>query len=95
MGVVEIVDDPNISVIEVQTESGVVEILAGAISGPKGDKGDPGDPGPPGDTTGIPGPPGDDGQPQFFGTGPPGMIPTANADDLYLDTATGDLYRLG
>ena len=45
--------------------------------------------------TGETGTPGDPGQPKFTGEGPPGGIPDAGVGDLYLDTTTGSLYRLG
>ena len=34
------------------------------------------------------------GQPRFSGVGAPGTVVGANPNDLYLDTSTGDLYRL-
>ena len=48
----------------------------GNIKGPQGDQGEQGQ----------------RGNTWFYGTGVPGVIPTAIAGDLYLDLATGDVY---
>jgi hypothetical protein len=63
----------------------------------KGLKGDPGDPGTPGDKgdSGDPGDPGVRGNTWFSGPGVPTDIPSAIAGDYYLDTDTGDVYKLG
>ncbi len=70
---------------------------SGNIKGPKGDPGNPGAdstvPGPPGD-------PGDDGAPGargskwFTGTGAPAGVTGSVAGDMYLDTASGNVYEL-
>ena len=54
------------------------------IAGPKGDKGDNGDAGVPGAS----------GSRWFTGTGAPGAVGGAVVGDLYLDTASGDIYAL-
>lgn len=71
----------------------------GSLKGPKGDKGDKGDAGeqgPKGDKgdTGAQGPQGDTGARGVgirCGSGAPSG--TAGAGELYIDTATGDLYE--
>lgn len=69
--------------------------------GPQGTPGEAGPPGPQGDIgpAGPPGPSGGrdgrDGQIRFTGIGPPPLfIPGSQPDDTYMDTATGDVYKL-
>jgi hypothetical protein len=45
--------------------------------------------------TGATGPPGAQGTLWWTGTGPPGTLPGSKTGDMYLDTATGDIYRIG
>lgn len=59
--------------------------------GDKGDRGDAGTPGTPG-TNGTNGAPGADGSVIHTGTGAPAAN-LGKATDIYIDTATGDLYR--
>ena len=54
------------------------------LKGEKGDKGDKGDPG----TAGA------SGSRWFTGTGAPGAVSGAVVGDLYLDTASGNVYAL-
>jgi hypothetical protein len=42
----------------------------------------------------MPGPQGEPGTLRFHGTGPPTLVIGARPGDEYLDTTTGDLYRL-
>lgn len=73
--------------------------------GPEGPKGDPGAQGVPGEQgergpagaegpTGPEGPTGARGSMWFTGTGTPGQIDGAAVGDMYLDTASGVVYRL-
>ena len=70
--------------------------------GPKGDKGDKGDTGDQGiqGIQGIQGNPGGQGDPGargslwYTGSGAPGVIAGSTAGDLYLDTASGAIYKL-
>lgn len=74
-------------------------------TGAKGDKGDTGDRGPTGDTgptgaqgatgaNGATGPTGSRGSNWYTGTGVPSGIGGSLPGDLYLDTQTGDVYKL-
>jgi hypothetical protein len=71
----------------------------GSIRGPEGPQGPQGDPGADG-SDGAQGPKGDTGDAGargakwFTGTGPPGSVSGSQAGDMYIDTATGDLYEL-
>jgi len=73
------------------------------IRGPAGPTGPQGATGPTGATgstgatgaTGASGATGARGATWFTGSGSPGSITGAQVDDLYLDTATGDVYVLG
>ena len=57
------------------------------LKGPQGDQGAPGSQGDQGD-------PGVRGATWFTGAGVPDVVPGAVANDLYLDTVTGNLYKL-
>lgn len=59
----------------------------GEIRGPQGPQGQQG-------TTGSPGPPGTRGTNWYTGSGVPGSIGGSLPGDLYLDTATGNVYTL-
>jgi hypothetical protein len=63
------------------------------IKGTKGDTGNAGIQGDPG-TAGTAGAKGDRGTTWYTGGGAPSSVPGSLAGDLYLDTATGDVYLL-
>ena len=65
-------------------------------TGPQGPQGDPGPTGSTGATgaTGATGPTGPRGTNWYTGSGAPSSVPGSQVDDLYLDTATGDVYKL-
>lgn len=60
------------------------------IPGPEGPPGPPGPTGP----GGPEGPPGRDAVGRFYGEGPPGTIIGSQPNDEYVDTLTGELYKL-
>ena len=66
--------------VAVDSSSVSVSVTQGSTgpTGPKGDQGDPGDPG-------------SDGKSISAGSGAPSA--SGNVGDLYVDTATGDLYQ--
>lgn len=68
---------------------------AGNLKGPKGDTGATGAQGlqGPAGTNGTNGTNGARGSLWFKGTGAPGTIAGAQANDFYLDTASGDIYQ--
>lgn len=67
-----------------------LELLTEAYAALTRSDGGGGGQGPPGPQ----GPPGKDGQIRYTGQGPPGTIVGAQPGDTYLDTLTGDVYRL-
>lgn len=71
----------------------------GNIRGPQGAQGPQGTQGPQGNpgATGEQGPAGNDGargSVWYTGTGAPGVLSGEQPGDMYLDTATGDVYQL-
>ena len=96
MTVIELDVTPPVAAVDVETPSVSISQDAAEVVGLVIAQGPPGTPGPQGEQ-GEQGPPGPsyDGVAWWYGEGPPGTVVGSKPGDFYLDTTTGNIYKLG